>query len=347
MFNRSGDYQWNKTWDGAIADDEDTGYSIDIDSNGFLYVVGMVELPLGKYNVTLLKYNSSGNLLWNIEWGGSEIDKGKGIIVDDITNNIYITGSTVSYSGGSDESVFINKYIEYPPGTFDLDSDADDLDQDGNFTLNWTNSLRADKYSLYEYSSYITEYNGTLTPLIEETPESSYPLTGYTNGTYYFIVKADNIIGSTLSNCIKVEVGISPEVPGTFTLLSNAGNPDPDGNFTLSWTSSARASNYSIYRYSGFITEVNESLTLLEEETEALSLPLTGYSNGTYYFIAVAFNNFGNTNSNSININIEISPEEPDDGGTGAQIPGYNLLFLIVTIGFVSTIIIYRRLKLK
>lgn len=250
MFNRSGDYQWNKTWDGAITNDEDIGYSIDIDSNGFLYVVGMVELPLGKYNVTLLKYNSSGSLLWTIEWGGSEIDKGKGIIVDDMTNNIYITGGTVSYSGGSDEDVFINKYIEYPPSPFWLDSDAiTPKDLDGNFTLSWTSSLRADHYSLYEYSSYITEINGSLTPLIEETTDITYPLTGYTNGTYYFIVKADNTIGTTLSNCIKVEVGISPE--------------------------------------------------------------------------------------------------EPDDGGTGGPIPGYNLIFLIFIIGFVSTMIIYRRLKLK
>ena len=154
----------------------------------------------------------------------------------------------MSYSADAFDDVFLLKFIEYPPGTFDLDSNADDLDQDGNFTLSWTNSLRADNYSLYQYSSYITAFNESLN-LLEETPGSSYPLTGYSNGTYYFIVKADNVIGTTLSNCIKVEVGISPE--------------------------------------------------------------------------------------------------EPDDGGNGGPIPGYNLIFLIVIIGFVSTIIIYRRLKFK
>lgn len=345
-YNSSGHLQMETSWDGDFVNDIDEGWGIDIDSRDFIYIVGRSEMTSNFYNVTLLKFTSSLDLEWTKAWGGSDHDMGRGILVEDSLDNVYLTGMTISYSADAFDDVFLLKFIEYPPGTFDLESDADDLDQDGIFTLDWTNSLRADNYSLYQYSSYITEYNGTLT-LIEETTDNTYPLTGYSNGTYYFIVKADNIIGSTLSNCIKVEVGISPEVPGTFTLSSNAGTPDPDGNFTLSWTSSVRASNYSIYRYSGLITEVNESLALLEEETEALSLPLTGYSNGTYYFIAVAFNNFGNTTSNYININVEISPEEPDDGGNGPYIPGYNLMILIVIIGFVSTMIFYRRLKFK
>ncbi|MFW9947277.1 MAG: hypothetical protein ACFFDX_10665, partial [Candidatus Odinarchaeota archaeon] len=70
-----------------------------------------------------------------------------------------------------------------------------------------------------------------------------------------------------------------------FTLSSNADTPDTDGSFTLTWTSSTGANNYSVYRYFSYITEINGSLTPLAEEITDLSLGLSGYSDGTYYFI--------------------------------------------------------------
>jgi surface protein len=182
-----------------------------------------------------------------------------------------------------------------PPGLFTLSSNADIPDTDGSFTLTWTSSVGASNYSVYHYSRYITEINGSLTLLEEEITDLSLPLSGYSNGTYYFIVVAYNVYGETLSNCIMVVVGLIPEA---FTLSSDADIPDTDGSFTLTWTSSVGASNYSVYRYSRYITEINGSLTLLEEEITDLSLPLSGYSDGTYYFIVVAYNVYGETLSN-------------------------------------------------
>ncbi len=87
--------------------------------------------------------------------------------------------------------------------------------------------------------------------------------------------------------------GISP-----FTLTSNAGNPDINGIFTLYWTSSVYANNYSLYQ--------NE--TLLDSEINSLSYYIDDYSNGSYTFKVIAFNDIGNITSNEITINVEIPP---------------------------------------
>jgi len=216
----------------------------------------------------------------------------------------------------------MTKNEQSPPDNFVISSDAGSPDDDGNFNLTWTSSDGADSYSVYQYSSYITEINGSLTLLLEEVATLSLPLNGYSNGTYYFVTVAFNDFGNKISNCINVTVNIPQppdppdpsDPPGNFAITSSANNPDEDGNFNLEWTNSDGANNYSVYQYSGYIIEINSSLTLLSEEVAGLSLSLGGYSNGTYFFIAVASNDFGNTNSNCINVTVAISqPPDPPD----------------------------------
>ena len=142
-----------------------------------------------------------------------------------------------------------------------------------------------------------------------EITDLTLALTGYEDGTYYFIVVVHNDYGDTLSNCIEVVVGIPP---GDFILSSNAGTPDVDGIFDLTWTASSGASNYSVYRSSSFITVIDGSLTLLASEITDLTLPLSGYNDGTYYYIVVAHNNYGDFPSNCIQVNVEF-PGPPGD----------------------------------
>ncbi|MHA1443102.1 MAG: hypothetical protein ACTSPK_14765, partial [Candidatus Heimdallarchaeota archaeon] len=133
----------------------------------------------------------------------------------------------------------------------------------------------ANNYSVYRSSSFITEIDGSLTLLADEITDLTLALTGYEDGTYYFIVVAHNNHGDTLSNCIEVNVEL-PAPPGDFTLSSNAGDPDTDGIFDLTWTAASEANNYSVYRSSSFITEIDGSLTLLADEITDLTLALTG-----------------------------------------------------------------------
>ena len=134
------------------------------------------------------------------------------------------------------------------------------------------------------------------------------------------------------------------KAPSDFTLSSNAGIPeDDDGEFTLSWDSADRAVNYSIYRYHQVISEINGSLTLVAEGMTSLLRTLSGYTNGTYYFIVVAYNiNGDSTLSNCIEIIVVIQPSEPSKEPV---IPGYSIFIFIMGLIVISAIIIKRKRK--
>jgi len=266
---------WNYTTGGGL-------FSVAISSDGQYITAG------GGDNKVYLFDKASSTPLWTYTTGNTL----RSVAISSDGQNIA--------AGGYDYKVYLFDNEPYP---FTLSTDANDFDLDGIFFLNWTVSSGATNYSVYRYSSYINEINGSLTLLADEITDLSLYLSGYLDGPYYFIVVACNDFGETLSNCIMVE-GLPP---ANFTLSSNAGNPDDDGLFTLSWTTSLRATNYSVYQYSSFITEINDSLTLLTDEITDLSLYLSGYLDGPYYFIVVAHNQMGNTSSNCISVIVQIT----------------------------------------
>jgi hypothetical protein len=123
--------------------------------------------------------------------------------------------------------------------------------------------------------------------------------------------------------------------PGDFELSTNAGTPsDNDGYFDLMWTSSDGALTYSVYQHSSYITEISDNLTLLGDGITDLSLALSGYIDGTYYFIAVAHNAYGDNLSNCIVVTVQIP-----------GIPGYNLYFIFAAMSIVTIITIRKRRK--
>jgi len=155
------------------------------------------------------------------------------------------------------------------------------------------------------------------------------------NGTFFF--------GGGAYYCFQfVDTNAPIELlpPGDFTLSSNADDPDTDGNFDLSWTTSPGAETYTVYRYSSFITEINGSLTILADDIVDLSKQLNDYTDGTYYFIVVAHNSIGDTLSNCISVTV-LKP------GPSEGIAGYNGLLLIATLGITIAVIIKRKHQKK
>ena len=127
--------------------------------------------------------------------------------------------------------------------------------------------------------------------------------------------------------------------PSDFLLESDAETPDNDGSFTLIWGAPG-AVNYTVYEYSSYITVINSSLGLpLASEITDLYLPITGYSNGTYYFIVVAHNANGDTLSNCLIVIVGIPPEEPSDG----VIPGYPIYLLLTFFTVMTAILIMKK----
>ena len=83
-------------------------------------------------------------------------------------------------------------------------------------------------------------------------------------------------------------------------------------------------------------TQINGTLTLLENQTAFSPHSITGLLDGVYYYIIVAYNENGPTLSNCIEANIQLPSEQP-------QIPGYNLFLYCAIIGLISSIQFYRR----
>ncbi|MFX1281389.1 MAG: CARDB domain-containing protein, partial [Promethearchaeota archaeon] len=154
------------------------------------------------------------------------------------------------------------------------------------------------------------------------------------NSTFFFFTGGIYNYSFELTETNVLEEGDVP--PGDFILLTNAGNPDIDGEFTLVWSDSEGALTYSVYEYSRVITVINESLNLLSTGITGNTIPLSGYSTGTYYFTVVAENNSGVTLSNCIGITVE-KPKRRSHG-----IPSYNLLLLVALISTVNLIFLIR-----
>ena len=107
-YDGTGNLLWQKTWGGTDGDD---GNSLAVDDGGNIYVTGYTE-SFGavelKGDVILLKYDSSGNLLWQKRWRGSDRDCGIGVAVDG-SGNVYVAGSTRSFGAG-ELDVLVLKY---------------------------------------------------------------------------------------------------------------------------------------------------------------------------------------------------------------------------------------------
>ena len=75
--------------------------------DGSVYVTGLASLNLVGQNVFLLKFNSTGDLVWQKTWGArQEASLGVAVATD---GNIYVTGNTDFGEGGGD--AFVVKFL--------------------------------------------------------------------------------------------------------------------------------------------------------------------------------------------------------------------------------------------
>ena len=160
----------------------------------------------------------------------------------------------------------------------------------------------------------------------------------YTDGSYNFNIKAFNDYGNMSSNEITVNIDIPSLPPNPFTLTSDAGNPDTDGNIMLYWSNSAYTDVYSVY-----FDDV-----LLEWGITNLYYNVKIYADGSYDFKVVALNDYGQTTSNEITVNVEIPIVQPEPEPEPIErdiIPfiigfgvGIGVLGIIVAVGVVYRI---------
>ncbi len=102
-FNSSGDKIWTKQF-GTI--NSNYGKSLIIDSSDNIYISGYTNgtfvenINAGSYDLFLTKMSSSGDTIWNKQFGSSKTDYGYSSAIDS-SNNIYITGYTSGVIDGN------------------------------------------------------------------------------------------------------------------------------------------------------------------------------------------------------------------------------------------------------
>jgi prepilin-type N-terminal cleavage/methylation domain-containing protein len=104
-FDSSGNLSWNKTWGGTIEED---GNSIVQTGDGGYLVAGRSSSFGGGYNAYVVKFDTSGSLLWNKTWGGANTD-GAYSVANTNDDGFVIFGTTRTYGAG-DYDAFVAKY---------------------------------------------------------------------------------------------------------------------------------------------------------------------------------------------------------------------------------------------
>jgi hypothetical protein len=94
-YDSNGNQVWLRYYDGPV-NGYDEGRSIVVDSIGNVYVTGQSEginSVLNCVNYVILKYDSSGNFLWEKRYEGLMFNRANGKLSIDRTGNLYLTGT--------------------------------------------------------------------------------------------------------------------------------------------------------------------------------------------------------------------------------------------------------------
>ncbi|TFG12837.1 MAG: hypothetical protein EU535_05790, partial [Promethearchaeota archaeon] len=102
-----------------------------------------------------------------------------------------------------------------------------------------------------------------------------------------------NVLGSIFElDCVGNFISDNIYDPEAFFLESDSGEFDADGTFTLNWTASENADNYTLYQNGGVLVE-----GLTQTHYNLIDLP-----SGTYEYYVKAFNIYGEVSSNEIKV---------------------------------------------
>ncbi|MHA1112700.1 MAG: ABC transporter substrate-binding protein [Promethearchaeota archaeon] len=192
-------------------------------------------------------------------------------------------------------------------------------------TIDWDESVNAEYYKVYQYSSLITDINGSVADLgIIYTYEGTFTTySAGSSGWYYFAVEAYNAAGpSDLSNSEGIFITLAP------TLTPVTPDPSATGDVHIDWNDESHIESYTVYRYTSLITEINSSVTELGDVAVS-EYDDTGLTNGVYYYAVVANYNEGSSDvSNSVSVQVEL---------TKPKIPGFpSALLILVSISMIG-----------
>jgi len=144
---------WNITWGGNV---HDYGSAIGSDSLNNIYVAGSTQsFGEGSSDVCLLKFDISGNLLWNITWGGINSEIALDIAFDS-SNNIYLTGRTSS-------DVFLVKFDNFGIYQWNVTWGGDDVETGEGIVIDSFDNIyiagQTDSFNLGNYDVFLLKFD--------------------------------------------------------------------------------------------------------------------------------------------------------------------------------------------
>jgi len=204
----SGNLLWEKNFGGT---DNDIGYSVVETSDGGFVVTGGTSSFGNGYQVYLLKTDSSGNLLWEKNFGGTDSDDGYSV-VETSDGGLVVTGHTLSF--GNSWQVYLLK----TNSTGDLlwekffGGSSDEIGQcvietlDGGLVVTGSTSSFGNRQRVYLVKTdsngnllWEKNFGGTRDDLgysVVETSDGGFVVTGGTssfgNGYQVYLLKTDS-----------------------------------------------------------------------------------------------------------------------------------------------------------
>lgn len=194
-------------------------------------------------------------------------------------------------NGSTNDSLTpVSVTLTFPPSAFTLTTPLEGATVSTGPTLQWGSSTGA---TSYEYC-YDTTNDSACSSWTSNSTSTSKALSGLSNGTYYWLVRANNADGTTYAGgsatTFRSFVYNSP-TPGGFSLTSPISGAHVSASPTLKWGTATGANSYE-YCYDK--TNDNACSPWVTNGT-ATSKSLSGLSAGTYYWLVRAKNANGNT----------------------------------------------------
>jgi len=190
-YSNTGTLQWNQTY-GGIASEWIN--SIVIDSFDNIYLVGGFQYnDSTDYDTYLIKVDNNGIEQWTRSWGGVGDELGVSMALDS-SGNVYIVGSTTSYSEGYDD-LFLLKYNNNGNLIWNITYGTENSEAGWPITIDWQDSIYVggELYDLQtsEYSIFVAKFNQNgnqlwnMTYDISESSEYLYDMKISSSGDIY------------------------------------------------------------------------------------------------------------------------------------------------------------------
>ncbi|MFX0091576.1 MAG: SBBP repeat-containing protein [Candidatus Hodarchaeota archaeon] len=104
-WDRDGNQLWNRTWK-AGTEIHQRGKSVIAGNDGSIYTVGFIYSEEFLLDLQLIRWDQTGEQLWNRTWRESGNERGTGVAIDS-NNNIYTTGHTNSFGTGDPDHLIV------------------------------------------------------------------------------------------------------------------------------------------------------------------------------------------------------------------------------------------------